>query len=45
MEVYRLNASLNWDSEHEGNPWDLSYANIDIAFNLFPTDRIQIPVT
>eukprot|EP01080_Neovahlkampfia_damariscottae_P002944 gene2944-4954_t len=45
MEVYRFNASLNWDSEHDANPWDLSYANIDIGFNLFPTDRIQIPVT
>jgi hypothetical protein len=44
MEVHRFNASLNWDSEHDANPWDFSYANIDFGFTLYPSDYLQMPI-
>jgi hypothetical protein len=44
MEVYRLNASLNWDSNFEANPWDFEFANIDIAARCFPTENLQLPI-
>jgi hypothetical protein len=43
MEVHQLNASLNWDSKYEANPWDLSFADVDVAMRCYPTTSLQVP--
>jgi hypothetical protein len=43
MEVHQLNATLNWDSKHEANPWDLSFADVDVAMRCYPTPSLQVP--
>lgn len=44
MEIHKLNASLNWEGEYESNPWDLRYANVDLAARVYPTSTIQVPL-
>ncbi|KAL0491697.1 hypothetical protein AKO1_010174 [Acrasis kona] len=44
MEVHQLNASLNWDSKYEANPWDLSFADVDVAMRCYPTTKLQVPL-
>lgn len=43
MEVHQLNAQLNWDSKHEANPWDLNFADVDVAMRCYPTNSLQVP--
>ncbi|KAG2382967.1 hypothetical protein C9374_004934 [Naegleria lovaniensis] len=44
MEIYKLNASLNWDSYEDTHPWDLDYATFDVSMRLYPTHSIQLPI-
>ena len=44
MEVHKLNAALNWDGKYGASPWDLQYADIDLAMRCYPTDFLQIPI-
>lgn len=44
MEIYRLNASLNWDQEENSSPWDLGKSNIELSMCCYPHRKIRIPI-
>ena len=45
MDVEQFSGTLNWNSDFGSHPWDLNYADLDIALRFFPKKNLEVPVS